>query len=246
MKLKHATLLLLATALALPTMASAASAQEQRQTPRIIVSGEGESTLAPDMAIVSLAVMREAETARQALDENNSAMSAVIAAMKEAGIAARDLQTAGLQINPRYVYPQNNDGEQQPRIVAYQVSNTLTVRVRDIAKVGEIIDQSVTLGVNQGGNISFVNDDSSAAMTEARKRAVQDAVARATTLAEAAGVGLGSVLEITEQSFARPPMPISAKAYRMEAASDAVPVEAGENSYRVQVNVTFELNQTAK
>ncbi len=246
MKLKHATLLLLATALALPTMASAASAQEQRQTPRIILSGEGEATLAPDMAIVSLAVMREAETARQALDENNSAMSAVIAAMKEAGIAARDLQTAGLQISPRYVYPQNNDGQQQPRIVAYQVSNTLTVRVRDIAKVGEIIDQSVTLGVNQGGNISFVNDDSSAAMTEARKRAVQDAVARATTLAEAAGVGLGSVLEITEQSFASPPMPISAKAYRMEAASDAVPVEAGENSYRVQVNVTFELNQTAK
>ncbi|MBX9462275.1 MAG: SIMPL domain-containing protein [Aquamicrobium sp.] len=234
--------MLLAAAMTLPSVAMAQETQAG-QTPRVVVTGEGETAIAPDMAIVSLAVMREADTARAALDANNEAMNAVITAMKEAGIEQRDLQTAGLQINPRYVYPQNNESEQQPRIVAYQVSNTLTVRVRDIAAVGEIIDRSVTLGVNQGGNITFTNDDPAAATTEARKRAVEDAVTRARTLAEAAGVELGRILELSEQSFAPPPMPLAGRAYRMEAAADAVPVEAGENTYRVQVNVTFELKQ---
>ena len=217
--------LLLAAALAIP---SVALAQEQRPAPRVVVTGEGEMAVVPDMAIVSLAVMREAETAREALDDNNEAMAAVITAMKEAGIEDRDLQTAGLQINPRYVYPQNNgDSEQQPRIVAYQVSNTLTVRVRDIEKVGEVIDRSVTLGVNQGGNISFTNDDPAQATTEARKSAVEDAVARARTLAEAAGVELGSIIELSEQAFAAPPVPLAGRAYRMEAAADSVPSAAG-------------------
>lgn len=231
-----------AAMMALPQMAVA---QEVRNpAPRIIVAGEGEAAVAPDMAIVTLSVLREAETAREALDENNKAAAAVIAAMKETGVEARDLQTGGLQINPRYVYPQNDNGESQPRIVAYQVTNTLTVRVRDIARVGEIVDRAVTLGVNQGGGVAFTNDDPSAARTEARKRAVEDAIERARTLAQAAGVGLGPIIELSEQSFAQPPMPIAAgRAYRLEAQSDAVPVEAGESIYRVQVNATFELTQ---
>jgi uncharacterized protein YggE len=234
--------MLLAAAIALPHAAAAQDAQSGQQ-PRVFVTGEGETAIAPDMAIISLAVMREADTARAALDANNEAMNAVIAAMKEAGVEQRDIQTAGLQINPRYVYPKNGEEEQQPRIVAYQVSNTLTVRVRDIATVGEIIDRSVTLGVNQGGNITFTNDDPAAATTEARKRAVENAMARARTLAEAAGVELGRILELSEQSYAPPPVPLGGRAYRMEAAADAVPIEAGENTYRVQVNVTFELKQ---
>src|SRR5690606_21021673 len=126
----------------------------------------------------------------------------------------------------------------------YQVTNTLTVRVREIARVGEIVDRAVTLGVNQGGSIAFTNDDPAAARTEARRRAVDDAIARARTLAEAAGVGLGPIIEMSEQSYPQPPMPmVDSRAYRMEAQSDAVPVEAGENVYRVQVNATFELKQ---
>jgi uncharacterized protein YggE len=232
---------LLAAAMILP---HAADAQEAHQpVPRIVVVGEGETAVAPDLAIVTLAVLREGDTARAALDQANAAAAEVIAAMKEAGVAPRDLQTGGLQINPRYVYPQNGE-EGQPRIVAYQVTNTLTVRVRDIARVGEIVDRAVTLGVNQGGSIAFTNHDPAAARTEARRRAVDDAIARARTLAEAAGVGLGPIIEMSEQSYSQPPMPMAAsRAYRMEAQSDAVPVEAGENVYRVQVNATFELKQ---
>jgi uncharacterized protein YggE len=119
------------------------------------------------------------------------------------------------------------------------VTNTLSVRIRDIDKTGEILDKAVSLGVNQGGGISFSNEDPKAAVTEARKKAVADAMAKAKTLAEAAGVSIGRVLEITDQNIVPAPMPINAKAF--DAAGAAVPVQAGENAYAVQVTVTFEL-----
>ncbi|WP_048649027.1 SIMPL domain-containing protein [Nitratireductor soli] len=222
-------------------LAAAAPAMAEEQAPRIIVTGEGEATVSPDMAILSLAVLREADTAREALDANNEAMTAVVAAMKEAGIEARDLQSGGLSINPRYVYPNDKNDEKAPRIVGYEVANTLTVRIRDLAKVGDILDRSVTLGVNQGGGLTFTNDDPAATLTEARKRAVKDAMDKAETLAEAGGVKLGKVMEISEQTFRQSPMPYAGKAMRIEASADSVPVEAGENSYRIQVNVTFGL-----
>ncbi|HEY6633410.1 MAG TPA: SIMPL domain-containing protein [Rhizobiaceae bacterium] len=226
----------LAAAIALPFAASAAETPVQ---PRIVVTGEGEAAVAPDMALLSLTVMREAKTAREALDANNSAMAGVIEALKLLGIADRDLQTAGLQIMPRYNYTNEPDGTQEAELVAYQVSNTLSVRVRDLAKTGEVIDKAVSLGVNQGGNIVFTNDDPSATITEARKRAVAEATAKARTLAEAAGVQIGRIIEISDQAFGAQPMPIEAKAFDRVAAS--VPIEAGENAYRVQVNMTFEL-----
>ena len=228
--------LALAAAVAMPAIANAAEAP---QPPRIIVSGEGEATVAPDLALLSLSVMREAKTAREALNANNDAMAAVIAAMKAAGIAERDLQTAGIQINPRYNYTNKPDGNQEAELIAYQVTNTLSVRVRDISKTGEILDKAVSLGVNQGGGISFTNENPATVVTEARKKAVADAIAKAKTLAEAADVSVGKVLEITDQSYAPPPMPMNAKAY--DAAGASVPVQAGENAYKVMVNVTFEL-----
>lgn len=233
---RRMTMLALAASLTLP---GAAFAQTSPQPPRIVVTGEGEATVAPDIALLSLSVMREAATAREALDSNNDAMAAVIAAMKESGIADRDLQTAGVQISPRYNYTNKPDGSQVAELVAYQVTNTLSVRIRDIAKTGEILDKSVSLGVNQGGGISFTNEDPSAVVTEARKKAVENAMAKAKTLTEAAGVGLGRVIEITDQNYAPAPMPIEAKAF--DGAAAAVPVQAGENAYRVQVTVTFEL-----
>jgi uncharacterized protein YggE len=164
--------------------------------------------------------------------------------MKKAGIAERDLQTSGFNIEPRYVYPDNKDNTQPPeapKIVGYAVSNSLTVRVRDLKKVGDILDQSVTLGVNQGGNLTFTNDKPEAIVEEARKNAVANALAKAKTLTEAAGVGLGKVLEISEQSYSPRPMPMGQAKMMAAAPADSVPVAAGENTYNVNVNVTFEL-----
>ncbi|WP_295806044.1 SIMPL domain-containing protein [uncultured Nitratireductor sp.] len=225
------------------SLLAAAPAHADDDRARIIVTGEGEAAISPDMAILTIAVVREAETARAALDANNDAMTSVIDAMKEDGIESRDLQTGGLSINPRYVYPNDKNEEESPRIVGYEVGNTLTVRIRDLDKVGAVLDRSVTLGVNQGGGLSFTNDDPSTTVSEARKRAVQNAMDKARTLAEAAGVKLGDIIEISEQAQQRPPMPYAGKAVRMQASAEAVPVEAGENTYQVQVNVTFELDK---
>lgn len=215
---------------------------EEAPRPRIVVAGEGEAAAKPDMAVLTLGVMRDAATAREALDANNDAMAAVIAAMKSEGIEERDLQTSNFSINPVYVYPQSEQRDQAPKISGYQVTNTLSVRLRDISKIGAVLDKSVTLGVNQGGGIAFTNEDPSATLTEARVDAVKDAMNKARTLAEAAGVTLGKVIEIAEQaSSPQPPMPFAMKA--RDAMAESVPVEAGENSYRVTVSVTFEIAQ---
>jgi uncharacterized protein YggE len=221
-----------------------AALADETPRPRIVVTGEGQAASAPDMAIVSMVVLQEKPTAREALTANNEAMAKVLDAMKKAGIAERDLQTSGFNIEPRYVYPDNKDNTQPPeapKIVGYAVSNSLTVRVRDLKKVGDILDQSVTLGVNQGGNLIFTNDKPEAIVEEARKNAVANAMAKAKTLTEAAGVGLGKVLEISEQSYSPRPMPMGQAKMMAAAPADSVPVAAGENTYNVNVNVTFEL-----
>lgn len=222
----------------------ALSAQERdRKEPVIVVSGEGDAAVAPDLAIISLGVAETRKTAREALDVANAAMTAVVDALKKQGIAPRDLQTSGLSIQAQYNYPQNEDGTPKPPILTgYMVSNTLTVRIRDLAKVGAVIDQAVTLGVNQGGDIRFTNVDAAKTVTEARTEAVKNAIAKAQTLADAAGVKLGRILEITESSNAEEPRPLMSARMAKES-DDAVPVEAGENSYSVSVNVTFAIDQ---
>lgn len=234
----------LAAAFAMPFAARAA---EPQPVPRILVIGEGEAAAAPDMAMLSLTVLRSGDTARQALDANTAAMNEVIAALKAKGIEARDLQTSSFSVNPRWFYPVNPDGSpknEPPKITGYDVSNSLTVRVRDLSKVGDILDTSVTLGVNQGGTVSFVNDDTTAILTSARKAAMADALSRAKTLTEAAGASVGKILEISEQNFRPQPMPMmEAKAMMASDGAGPVPVQAGENTYRVTVSVTFEIKQ---
>ncbi|MBP2548937.1 uncharacterized protein YggE [Neorhizobium galegae] len=211
----------------------------------ISVTGEGRAAIAPDMAVVSLTVTRTGETADAALAANNAAMRDVLAALKADGIAEREIQTSDFSIFPQYSQQessgQNGAGQtnEAPRIIGYQVSNGLSVRVRDLAKLGGLIDHSVKLGVNQGGQISFTNDDPKGAMEEARRNAVADAMTKAKTLADAAGTKLGPVVSITENGT----RPVSAPMMRMAMAkeADSVPVSGGENSYTVTVDMRFEI-----
>lgn len=217
----------------------------EEPSPRILVTGEGSVDIAPDMAVLSLSVMREAPSAREAVTANSAAMKKVLDAMAGLGIDKRDLQTSGFSIQPRYSRPprQGAGSGEPPRLVAYTVRNSLTVRVRDIAKVGEVLDTSVTLGVNEGGNILFTNDDASAAITQARTRAVEDAMSRGSTLAKAAGVKVGRVLEISEQNYAPRPVPMSRTMMAADSFAESVPVAAGENTYKVMVNLTLAIEQ---
>ncbi|GAB3269730.1 SIMPL domain-containing protein [Parahaliea aestuarii] len=228
-------LLCCAAAVSLPALA------DESDTGRIHVTGEGSAALAPDMATLSLTVTREGDTASEALAANTEAMRQVMAAMRKAGVADKDLQTSQFNISPRYsrVDPRSGDDDQGPRIVGYQVRNGLTVRVRDINLVGKLLDSAVQQGVNEGGQITLGNADPAAAIDRARQQAMRDALSRARVLAEAAGVKTGRILEIQEQSFHGGPSP--APMYRMSemAMADSVPVAGGENEYRVNVSLTI-------
>ena len=224
--------------------AAAVQADDADPQPQIRVTGEGRATLAPDMALLHLMVTREGASAREALDANSEAMREVLAEMRKSGIAERDLQTAQFSIQPRYRHHQPNAAGHQepPAIVGYTVSNSLLVRVRDLDQVGPVLDRSVSLGVNQGGNIQFLNDDPAAALEQARVAAVKDALHRAATLTAAAGVKSGRILEIAEQtSYQPPPMPMARGQLMMAADSGSVPIAEGENSYSVTVNMTLAL-----
>lgn len=231
---------LMVTALAVSAPAFAAEAD---LSPRISVAATGTANLEPDMAVLTLGVVSEAETAREALDANSTAMQKVLDAMKAKGIEERDLQTSNFSIQPKYSYNKlSSGGSDAPKIEGYDVRNALTVRVRDLESLGTIIDESVTLGVNQGGQILFTNDNPDDALADARTDAMHGAIAKARTLTEAAGVELGRILDISEQSHQAQPQPISRMAMA-EAVPSTVPVAAGENSYSVTVNVTFEIMQ---
>ena len=220
-------------------------ADEGQSISRILVTGEGRADLAPDMAILTLPVTREAATARKALDANSEAMTEVLKAMKAVGVKGNDLQTSGFSIQPRYFRPPvKPSGEREaPQISGYTVRNTLTVRVRDISAVGTILDKSVSLGVNEGGNIHFTNDDPSKAISQARTLAVKNAMTKAKTLADAAGVKTGRILEISEYASNPRPMKMAQADMAVARSGSAVPVAAGENSYTVTVNISIEIAQ---
>lgn len=236
--------LTLSSILAIGLFAPAALAQNFDTRSIINVSATGETSMAPDLAYLSLAVMREATTAREALSLNNAAMAEVLAAMKAFGIEDRDLQTSGFSINPIYVYPSADQPQTPPKITGYQVNNGLNVRVRDLTQLGEVLDQAVTLGVNSGGGVTFGNDNPEAAVKEARIEAMKDAIDKAKVLVEAAGAKLGKIIAVNESSNAPQPMAMMAARMEMDAAAPkSVPMAAGESTYFVNVNVSFEILQ---
>lgn len=209
----------------------------------ITVAGNGEARATPDTAIVTLSVTKQEKTARESLDANNTAMTAVLDSLKADGIEARDLQTSGFSIQPVYNYPQNSDGSQKPpELVGYQTTNSLTIRLRDLSKAGALIDKSVSLGINQGGDIRFINEDTDAILKDARSKAMKDAMAKARELTAAAGVDIGRIVEISESVSNPMPMPMMAMAEKADAPR-AVPMAPGENIYNVSINVTFAIKQ---
>ena len=228
-----------------PAAASAQTSEADRPDARTItVTGTGEASAKPDQAISNFTVLRSAGTARAALDQVNQAMTKLINGMKEMGIESRDLQTAGFSVTPQYRADNDPQGNSQepPKIVAYEVRNTLSVKMRDLAKVGEILDQAITLGVNQGGDISFTIADPDGVHNEARRDAVADAMATAKLLADAAGALLGPVREISEGSFSPfPPVPAPYMKIMAADSRQSVPVETGENTVNATVTMVFDL-----
>lgn len=220
------------------------AAQELPPAPRrptLTVTGEGRAAGVPDMASFATGVVTDGKTAREALDANNLKVAELIAALKEAGIEARDIATSGFSVQPQYAPPKEKTTE-PPRVVGYQVRNSVSVRVRDLARLGDLLDRLVTSGANQVGGISFTIADPSKLEDEARTDAVSKARHQAEIIAQASGVRLVRVLNITANGGAMP-MPRAVAMPMLMKQADSVPVEAGETEVNASLQVTYEIEQ---
>lgn len=204
----------------------------------VTMQGEGEASAAPDHALVSGGTQAQARTAREAMDANSRAMRQVQDALKEAGIAERDVVTSGLNLRPVLEYGSSGG---RPRVTGYAAGHRLQVRVRDLARLGDVLDRMVQAGANQIDGISLAVNDWSAKVDEARVAAIADARRKAELLARAAGARLGRVLTIEEQGGAAPPPMLQRSAAPMPASSAPVPVATGDQTFRLAVTVTWEL-----
>lgn len=212
----------------------------------LTVSADGKVTRTPDLAMFSAGVVSQGKTASEALAANSADMTRVIAALKRAGIADKDIQTSNLSLNPVY-QPQRSlpDGTidpPQPRIIGYQANNTVNVRQRNLKDFGKVIDTLVSAGANQVNGPSFEVENPDPAMDAARTAAMQKARARAELYARAAGLRVARILSISESGGWSPPQPVMYRMAAMEAAAPpAPPVQAGELQLSVNVTVQFEL-----
>jgi uncharacterized protein YggE len=191
------------------------------------------------MATVRTGVVTQAETAKEALNQNNAAMQSLLSLLKEHEIADKDIQTSSFHLHP--VYEQDPQVRTEPKVVAYRVTNEVQVKVRNLSSLGDVLDALVQSGSNQISGVSFDVDDPTGILNEARSRAIRNAKSRAEVYAQAAGVEVGRVLQISEQPM-EPPRPLHLGVqFRAEAAG--VPVATGEQEFRDSVNVVFELER---
>ena len=226
------TALLLAAALS----AFSVAAQAESTLSTLTVSGTASIAAVPDLATISLGVTTNGATAAEAMAANSKSLAAVLARLQSAGIEARDLQTSSLSLNPNWVGNAAGTGSE---IQGYIAMNMLTIRVRSLDKVGDVLDAAIADGANTLNSLTFGMQTPRPAEDEARKAAVADAMARARLIAEAAGARLGPIVSITEGG-ASEPMPGT-----MFRAADAakVPVAGGEVEVSASITMVFQLSQ---
>jgi uncharacterized protein YggE len=202
----------------------------------IVVSGTGRVSVEPDVAELRLGVAVSRPTVEAARTAAAETMKAILDAVLAAGVAARDVRTTLLSVQPRYDY---RDGK-APTLVGYDLSNIVEITARDLGKLGAVVDGALSAGATSLDGLSFRLDDPREAERSARIAAVKEARSRAEVLAEASGVGIAGVADIVEGG-PRPTWP-QPKATRMLQAADAgTAVEAGTTEISVTVTVTFRI-----
>ena len=203
------------------------------------VSATADARRIPDVATISTGVVTQAMDANAAMRANAAQMDKLMAAIRAAGIAERDIQTSGINLNPNYKYVENAP----PTIVGYQAINTVNVKVRDLSRLGKVLDTFVEQGANQINGPSFEVDKPDAAYDEARIAAIKKAQARAQTYADALGVKVRRIVSISEggASFPRP-MPM-VRAMAADAEMKSTSVSPGESTLSVSIEVVFELGR---
>jgi len=211
-------------------------AEEKALERTITVSATGTAEAEPDQARITSGVTTEALSAREALSANSESMTKVIAELKAKGIDGKDIQTASFNVEPVIDY--SKDG-QLPKIRGYRVSNQVVVLVRDLGKLGDVLDDVITAGANQVQGLSFEVSKADALKDEARKEAVANALRRAKLLAAAAGAEVGQVMQMSEEVTSSGPVPYAAP--RFAKAEMSVPIERGTSTLEARVTVTWAL-----
>jgi uncharacterized protein YggE len=230
-----------ASVVALSAQPAPTPGHEMMRPETISVTGTGRSTIAPDRVTFTLGVQTVAPTVDQAVSENNQRIASVIAALKKGGAADKEIRTSNFSVYPQQDYSQQS---QLPRITGYQVVNNITVTRENVTDAGRLLQAAVNAGVNTASGLTFLVSDPARGRSEGLKAAFDDARARATILAQAAGRSVGRALMIDEGSPAQPgPRPMAMQGRAMMAKADVgeVPVEAGDQEQSYSVSVVFEM-----
>ncbi len=227
---------LLLAASALPAFAQSPGPDPAFSATTLSLGASGEVKTTPDMATITVGVETTASSAGQAMNANAQRMSRVIAALKAAGVAARDLQTSNLSLSPQTV----NEEGRAPRVTGYQASNQLSATVRDLNQIGPVADAVVAAGATNIGQISFGLSDPLAAQNAARVAAVKALQEKAALYAQASGYHVARLINLSEGA----PEESAQLKFRPMAAMRAVaptPVETGELTVHIDVGGIFEL-----
>ena len=202
------------------------------------ITASAESSRIPDIALISTGVLTQSSEANTAMRDNAEQMNKVMAALRSAGIAARDIQTSGINLSPQYKYAENSP----PQVIGYQANNTVNVKVRNLERLGTVLDALVAQGANQINGPSFSIDQPEAAFDEARVAAIKKAQAQAKLYADTLGMRVLRIVRISEGSTIQPmPRPMYRMNEMMLAKAADTAVSAGESSVSVSVDMVFEL-----
>lgn len=239
----RAAALALALAATAPAVALAQTAPPAADTmfraTTLNLAAHGETMIAPDMGMISLGVLTEARTAQGAMQANATRMTGLMGALRRAGIAEKDIQTSNLNLSAQYVYEQN----QRPRLTGYQASNTVTVIVRDLARLGPAVDATVEAGANQVNGISFGLADPTAAENAARLDAVKALTEKAELYARATGHRVQRLVTLSEGGgYSSPPPQPMVQMMAREAKADTS-IAPGELKVRIDVTGLYELSR---
>lgn len=232
--IQRETIMRILTILCLLALLPAAAMADQSNR-RISVTGQGQATAAPDIAMISVGVQSTTKTAADAISANSDIMDRVFKAVIDQGIKRKDMQTSQFSVGPVWQDRRKTPNE-PPKITGFQVNNILSIKVRDISAVGTVIDTLSRAGANRFNGISFQIGNPAPLLDQARQDAVKDARRKAELMAAAAGVKLGPVLSISDAQRQRGGGPV---AMEMAAMSRSAPIAKGELSLSVQAYLVF-------
>lgn len=202
--------------------------------PTVTASGLGTTTASPDTAEMTFGATAYSNDSRKALEQASKLSAAINAAVKDAGVAEEDIQTANVSVYPDYSY----EGD-KPRVTGYRATVSVRAKIRDMASIGDVIGAASAAGANEINGPAFTLTDDEEKRGEAIELAVADARVRAESMAKAAGKTVGGVLSISETGVN---VPVLYEGARMAAAQDwSVPIETGELEVTANVTVVFEL-----